>query len=146
LHRLHNLLIHLLLARNHDARRRLSVDDGTTVNVDTLTADERSILTGEEDVGGSQLGWLTDSANRSGGVVPGLHLLLVHGGGLEWCPYGSRADGADCQLRSIGVEGLSLLDSDTLGDELVGEYSNHGDLGALGHGVVEEGWGSGVCD
>jgi hypothetical protein len=41
---------------------------------------------------------------------------------------------------------MSLLDSDTLGDELVGENSNHGDLSALGHGVVEEGWGSSVCD
>jgi hypothetical protein len=43
-------------------------------------------------------------------------------------------------------ERVSLLDSDTLGDELVGEYSDHGDLGALGHGVVEERWGSSVCD
>jgi hypothetical protein len=70
--------------------------------VDTLTADERSILTGEEDVGGSQLGWLTDSADRSGGVVPSLHLLLVHGGGLEWCPNGSGADSTDYQLGSSG--------------------------------------------
>jgi hypothetical protein len=114
--------------------------------VDTLTADERSVLTGEENVGGSQLGWLTDSANGSGGVVPSLHLLLVHGGGLEWCPNGSGADSADCQLRFLGKGELSLLDSDTLGDELIGENSNHGDLGALGHGVIEEGWGSSVCD
>lgn len=41
---------------------------------------------------------------------------------------------------------MSLLDSNALGDELVGEYSDHGDLSALGHGVVEEGWGSSVCD
>lgn len=40
----------------------------------------------------------------------------------------------------------SLLDSDTLGDELVGEDSDHGDLCALSHGVVEKGWGPGVCD
>jgi hypothetical protein len=40
----------------------------------------------------------------------------------------------------------SLLDSDALGDELVGEYSDHGDLSALGHRVVEKRWGSGVCD
>ena len=126
--------------------RRLSVDDGTTVNVDTLTADKRSVLTGEEDVGGSQLGWLTDSANGSGGVVPGLHLLLVHGGGLEWCPNGSGTDGTGCQLRFLEKGGVSLLDSDTLGDELVGEYSDHGDLGTFGHGVVEERWGSSVCD
>jgi len=38
------------------------------------------------------------------------------------------------------------LDSDTLGDELVGEDSDHGDLGALGHRVVEERWGTSVCD
>jgi hypothetical protein len=100
-------MLHKLLNTSsfkHPRNQRLSVDDGTTVNVDTLTADERSILTGEEDVGRSQLGWLTDSANRSGGVVPSLHLLLVHGGGLEWCPNGSGADGAGCQLGSM-VEG-----------------------------------------
>lgn len=42
---------------------RLSVDDGTTVNVDTLTTDKTSILTGKEDVGRSQLGWLTNSTD-----------------------------------------------------------------------------------
>jgi hypothetical protein len=41
---------------------------------------------------------------------------------------------------------MSLLDSDTLGNELVGENSDHGDLSALGHGVVKERWGSSVCD
>lgn len=41
---------------------------------------------------------------------------------------------------------MSLLDSNALGDELVGEYSDHGDLSALGHRVVEEGWRSSVCD
>jgi hypothetical protein len=32
---------------------------------------------------------------------------------------------------------VSLLDSNTLGDQLVGEYSDHGDLSALGHRVIE---------
>jgi hypothetical protein len=30
--------------------------------------------------------------------VPVLHLLLVHGSGLEWCPDGSGADSAEYQL------------------------------------------------
>jgi hypothetical protein len=78
--------------------------------------------------------------------VPCLHLLLVHSGGLEWCPNGTGADGAVMSASTRQGKRLSLLDSDTLGDELVGEDSDHGDLGTLGHGVVEERWGSSVCD
>jgi hypothetical protein len=114
--------------------------------VDTLTADKRSILTGEEDVGRSQLGGLTDSANRGGGVVPCLHLLLVHSSGLEWSPHGTRADGAIDQYKVIASSIDGLLDSDTLGNELIGQYSDHGNLSTLGHGVVEERWRSSVCD
>jgi len=62
----------------------------------------------------------------------------------------SRRDRGRRRWRSAWVlflfGGRSLLDSDTLGDELVGEYSDHGDLGTLGHGVVEKRWGSSVCD
>jgi hypothetical protein len=47
---------------------------------------------------------------------------------------------------SSGKVEHDLLDSDTLGDELVREDSDHGDLGTLGHRVVEEGWGASVCD
>ena len=42
---------------------RLSVDDGTTIDVDTLPTNETSVLTGKEDVGRSQLGWLTNSTD-----------------------------------------------------------------------------------
>jgi hypothetical protein len=38
------------------------------------------------------------------------------------------------------------LDSDTLGQELVGENSNHGDLGTLGHRVVKQRRGSGISN
>lgn len=63
--------------------------------------------------------------------MPSLHLLLVHGGGLKRGPDGTWANG---------------VDSDTLLEELVGETSDHGDLSAFGHRVVDKhGW-TGVSD
>ena len=89
-----------------------------------LTADERSVTGRQEDVGRSQLGWLTDPANRRWVLMPFLERVLVHGGLLKRGPDRAGSDG---------------VHSDTLGEELVAETSNHGDLGSLGHSVVEEG-------
>lgn len=44
------------------------------------------------------------------------------------------------------TSGADSVDADTLGEELVGEDTDHGDLGTLGHRVVEEHGGSGVSD
>lgn len=101
-----------------------AADDRTTVNVNSLTADERSVAGSQEDVGRSQLGWLTDPANRCRVLVPFLERVLVHGGLLKRSPDGAGSDS---------------VHSNTLGEELVAEASNHGDLGSLGHGVVEKG-------
>lgn len=79
--------------------------------------------------------------------MPCLHLLLVHGSRLQWGPDRSGTDSAE--TISTGTDSSrenDLLDSNTLGEELVREDSDHGDLSALGHGVVEQGWRSGVCD
>jgi hypothetical protein len=102
----------------------LTADDGTTVDVDSLATDERSITGSQEHVGRSQLGRLTDPSDRRRILVPFLERVLVHGGFLERSPDGTRGDG---------------VDSDTLGEKLVAEASDHGDLGTLGHCVVEEG-------
>lgn len=55
--------------------------------------------------------------------MPRLHLFFVHSGRLERCPNGTWADG---------------VDSDTLGQELVGKTSDHGDLCTFGHGVIDQ--------
>ena len=102
----------------------LTTDDRSTVNVDGLTANERPVAGSQEDVCGSQFGRLTDPADRRRVLVPFLERVLVHGGLLQGRPDGTGRDG---------------VDSDTLRQELVAEAADHGDLGSLGHGVVEEG-------
>ena len=108
----------------------LTRDDGSSIDVNALSADEAPVLTGEEDIGRTELRRLADSADRGRRVVPLFHLVLVHGGRLERGPHGSRAD---------------RIDPNPLLEKLVRETSDHRDLGSLGHRVVDQhGW-TGIC-
>lgn len=134
--------------------------------MDTLTTDEASILTGEEDISRAKLGWLTDSADGRAKSQYCLHCTLFDEDTrltgccaiLPWSPCPSQLAGGESKrvlgrLRSPKKSAWfecrqrhELTHPDTLGDELVREGSDHTDLGGLGHGVVEQSWGTSVGD
>jgi len=109
---------------------RLSGNDSASIDVDRLSTDEAPIRTRQEHIRRAEFARLADPSNGRRRAVPLLHLLVIHRGWLERGPNGTGADG---------------VDADPLGDELIGEAADHGDLRAFGHAVVEEHRGSGVC-
>lgn len=94
--------------------------------MESLSSDEAGILGSQEDEASSDLGWLTWTAHWRG------ELLLSrawHGRWDEWSPDWSWADG---------------VDTDALGQLLVGQSAGESDDGSLGGGVIEEIWATDV--
>lgn len=94
--------------------------------MESLSSDEAGVLGSQEDEAGGDLGWLTWTAHWRG------ELLLRrawHGGWDEWSPDWSWADS---------------VDTDALGQLLVGQSAGEGDDGSFSRRVVEQIWATNV--
>ena len=80
-----------------------------------LTADEASVLTRQEDVSWTELGWLANPSQGSGRVMPLLHLVFVHRRGLQRRPDWPWADRIDCRTLAVSQAEDAELTPDTLG-------------------------------
>lgn len=83
----------------------LSVDNGTTVDVDTLTADKASVLAGEEDVGGTKLGWLSNSTNRSWASVTSRIAVTKD---LTYQGCCAKSSSSPCPWRQVAKESIRV--------------------------------------
>jgi len=108
------------------SRSSLSVDNNTTVGVESLSTEAGTVWAGQEDERGRNLRRLAGSADGRSELRK---CFVIHGSLDQRRPHRSRCD---------------CIDTDTLRAVLVGQTAGERDDGALGAGVVEKIWASNV--